>query len=281
MSQYEVYTSVIQRVLQDEECLPSLPSITLKIRQAIADDSATVRQLVSLIRTDPGLSALLMKSASSPLYKTASPVKTLDGVVALIGMDAVNNLVMLHSVRGMFVSKDPRLKLLFDRTWRRQIMKAGLSCFLAKKLRYQSVDEVLICSLLSEVGSLAVISAFNDLKEVPDAQDYITLCRNYSKLLGVTLLTKWNVDEELIEVIKHCGQWEETNTGRITGTDIINLSLYHTVLWMNSSAKLPNVETLALYPKLCPPDNEINDNHELVLVARHKDQVKQIVASLQ
>lgn len=278
--QFEVYTPVIKRVLADSEYLPSLPAITLEIRQAVSDQNTTSNKLASMIRHDPGLSALLVKYASNPLYRTVEPVKTLPDIISHLGFSTIGNLVMMHSFRSMFVMKQPLLKKLFNRTWKRQIMRAGLSFFLAKRLGYRPADEVIVASLLTEIGSLAVLSAFKDMAEIPNEKTYVALCRHYSKRLGATLLTKWNVDAALIDVVKQSGKWRESPKGPLALVDFINLSLYHTILWSNSKANLPGLEEIAAYKKIPSPDNAIQDGQGLLLVADHRDQVDQIVSSL-
>jgi len=76
-SHYDVYRRVIYRVLNDTESLPSLPSTTLKIRQAMGEQQTTAESLAKLITKDPALSALLLKSASSPIYKRPVAPNTL------------------------------------------------------------------------------------------------------------------------------------------------------------------------------------------------------------
>lgn len=52
---YNFYSIVISQVMRDQEQLPSLPSLTLKIRTAIADPNASGDSLAELISIDPSL----------------------------------------------------------------------------------------------------------------------------------------------------------------------------------------------------------------------------------
>lgn len=52
---YNIYSIVISQVMRDQEQLPSLPSLTLKIRTAIADPNASGDSLAELISIDPSL----------------------------------------------------------------------------------------------------------------------------------------------------------------------------------------------------------------------------------
>lgn len=280
-SRYKIYRSVIARVLKDQEHLPSLPAITMKIRQSVSDSNTTVEKLAQLIGSDPALSALLMKSVSSPLYRTLAPPNTLQSVISIMGFAAVNSIIMAHSVNSLFVFRKPALKKLYNMSRQRQVVKGSMSGFLAQKLGYRPADEALMVSLLSEVGTLALLSAFRDYPDVPDTQTYLRLCRDYSKSLGVILLTKWGVDAKLIDAVKLCGRWEIGSEGNLELLDIINLALYHTVKHTSPSAQLPPLEELAAYKKLFPPNNTIAENGQLTLVTENQQEVQAMILSLQ
>src|SRR5690554_7402073 len=122
--QYAVYRTVIKHVLSDSERLPSLPTITLRVRKALSEPNTDAQSLAQLIGKDPALSALLMKSASSPFYRRAVAPKTLTEVIALLGFANVNNMVMIHSMRNLFVLRSSVMKTLFRHSWQRLVIKA-------------------------------------------------------------------------------------------------------------------------------------------------------------
>ena len=278
-NQYEVYRSIIKKVLEDKEHLPSLPSLTMKVRQAIMSSNTTVETLAQLIGRDPALSALLMKSAASPLYRTVSQPNTLEGVISLMGMEAVGSVIMVHSVKSLFPMRKAALVKLFNLSWKRQITKASMSALIAKQLRYQPAEEALVASLLTEVGTLAVLSAFSSSDDIPDEETYFALCRDYSKSLGSILLIKWNVDKKLIDTVKNCGQWTKSTRGPMHLVDVINLALYHTVLRTQSNPDLPPWQQIAAYRKLSLSQNIIGENGELLLVSEHQDEIDEIARS--
>jgi hypothetical protein len=159
--------------------------LTLEIRRALARPEVSMAQLVSLISRDPALSALLMKYASSALLRTRLAPKTLQDVLRVLGMQQVDRVVMLHSVKSLFVLHSPGHTLLFMDAWQRLILKASICGFLARKVGQVAADHAALAGLLSEVGSLAVLSAFKDGDLVPTPARYHSLCQAYSQSLGV------------------------------------------------------------------------------------------------
>ena len=136
-------------------------------------------------------------------------------------------------------------------------------------------------SLLSEVGTLALLSAFSDHEETPDKQSYLRLCRDYGKSLGIILLTKWGVDENLIDSVRYCGIWDRMSEGPLSLLDIINLGLYHTAKITTPHASLPELNDLVAYNKLTPPHNLISQNGQLKLITENHEEIRAMIDSLQ
>lgn len=279
--QTSIYVSVVEQVLRSggDNALPGLPKLAVEIRRVLAQENTTAKTAAATIRNEPGLTALLFKLAASALYRTAVPAKSLEAVISRLGLSNVANIVLLHSIRNTFIAKSPDLKKLYGIVWKRQVTKAGLACFLAAHFHLK-VDELLIQSLMSEVGSLAVLMALKDHKEAPDPKGFINICREYSKPLGVILLTKWGLDRQIVEAIDKSGHWFESAPGPLNNQDVLNLSLYQTVLWTSDNPSLPPLESLALYSKLPENWRILDVNGGLEILAHHRKKINEIIDSL-
>jgi HD-like signal output (HDOD) protein len=279
-SSYAVFQSVISQTLQDKEQLPSLPALTLKIRQAVSNPNVDHQLLSDLIIKDPSLTAIILKCASSPLYKTQQLPNTLRDTIALLGLETVNNLIMAHSLNSMFIMKSPYLKKMFKRAWRRLLLKTGICRFLSQELRYRPVEHPMLASLLSEIGTLLLISALNDAHEPPDETVYLKLCRDYSKKLGGVILKKWNMDERFYDVITYSGNWSYSSETRLTLVDLVNLSLYHSIGFQRKGHTLPPITTLSAYKKLPIPANKLDKSGRLCLVSLNQEKIQAIITAL-
>ena len=118
-SDYAVYRQVVSQLLHDQEQLPSLPMLTLEIRRALAAPEVSMSHLLALIGKDPALSALLMKYASSPLQRTRVAPKTLQDVLRVLGLQQVDRVVMVHSIKSLFTLQSAAHKQLFVAAWQR------------------------------------------------------------------------------------------------------------------------------------------------------------------
>jgi HD-like signal output (HDOD) protein len=279
-SEYSIYRRVVSQLMQGEEQLPSLPAITLDIRRALGDPSISLSALVRLIGRDPALSALLMKHASSALYRHTRAPKTLHEVIALLGMTEVDRITMMHSIKSLFTLHSPGHKRLFVEAWERLIIKASTSAMLARQLGHVTAEHALLASLLSEVGTLAVLSAFRSESAIPSSELYYKLCREYSKSLGIIVLKKWSVHNEYIEVIRDSGNWQRSPGHSLQLLDLVNLALYHAIKQRTPGADLPPLQELAAYKKLLPPQDFIAENGELDLVVNHRADILAIAQAL-
>jgi HD-like signal output (HDOD) protein len=258
-SDYSVYRGVIGDLLSGKEQLPSLPSITFEIRKAMGQQDLSMIELSKLLAKDPALSAVLLKYASSPLVGSQTPPQNLLDVIRLLGMNQVERITMVHSIKSLFSVHSVKHKRLFLEAWRRLALKASVSTYIAKHMHFKNVlpDNVLMAALLSEVGTLAVLSAFRNSDDTPDIPSYIALCREYAKSLGVITLKQWQVDEQYLKVVQEIGNWTGESPGAPNLSDLINLGLYHSLKLSNAKTDLPPIQELTAYQKLEEPENSV------------------------
>ena len=98
--------------------------------------------------------------------------------------------------------------------------------------------------------------------------------------MAKVLLSKWGIEEHLIEAAETCGDWFDSAPGGMDAADIMNLALYHTVLWIEDHPDLPKLVTLALYSKLPADVQDIRGQDGLLFLAQHRAQVEEIIAAL-
>jgi len=279
VSEQNASLAVVKRVLDGSESLPGLPSLVLEIRRTIDRDDVTVKKVAELVRNDPGLTALLFKYAASPIYRTRTQPTTLDGVISKLGFRAVSNIVLIHSVRGTFFAKSPQLRALYAVAWRRVITRAGLACFLARFFNLHA-DDLLASGLLSDVGSLALLSALKTVPNLPEETAFVWLCRKYGKHISVLLLRQWGIDPEVVQLVGKIGAWHEAQAGAIDNQDALNLALYHSLLWVDQLTDLPALTTLALYDKLPEALSAIGADGGLAFLGDQRAQIEEIILSL-
>ena len=277
---YVVYKKIIEKVMLDPESLPSLPAMTLELRSACSNQNSTSKDISSICAADPAFSALLMASASSAHYVQAAPPKTLESAVTLLGRGKVDSLVMAYSVKSLFVFRSPDLKQLYQVLWQRMILKAGISAYIASRTSTLEAEEALLSALLTEVGTLATLSAFADIENKPKKADFFKLCREYAKIFGAVLLKKWQVSESFVECLKACGRWNYNAQTQLELIDVVNLGLYCAIKQLNPGNVLPPIEELPSFQKLPIEIKQIDHLGSLQLVSANPDAVSEFIGIL-
>lgn len=276
--EFRIYQDAIEKIQNNEDQLPSLPTITLEIRNATSNPNITLDQLTQLIAKDPSLTVIIMKHASSTLYRSAEKPKNLHEAINRLGMRSIENIVLSHSIKSLFVLRDHHLKSLYKQAWRRQTLKACMSIYLAKAVHYPRPEDALVASLLSEVGTLSLLVALQGLN-VPPETTYTILCRHYSKHLGAILLAKWGVSPVFIDVLRNTGQWSLQTSANLELVDVVNLSLFHCIHHLNPKNDLLPIQELAAFKKLKPQHTYLNSEKRLHLIDDHMDDIEQLVQS--
>lgn len=280
-SDYSVYRGVIGDLLSGKEQLPSLPAITFEIRKAIGQQNLSMIELSKLLTKDPALSAVLLKYASSPLVGSPTPPQNLLDVIRLLGMNQVERITMVYSIKSLFSVHSVRHRRLFMEAWRRLALKASMSTYIAKHMHFKNVlpDNVLMAALFSEVGTLAVLSAFRNSEDTPDVPAFIALCREYAKPLGVITLKQWQVDEQYLKVVQEIGNWKGESPGPANLSDLINLGLYHSLKLTYTKTDLPPIQELTAYQKLEEPENSVVAGG-LTFVMTNVQEIRMVAKSL-
>ncbi|UTA48954.1 HDOD domain-containing protein [Simiduia sp. 21SJ11W-1] len=278
--EFAIYSNVIQQVMKGEEQLPSLPAITLRIRKALANPLTSHNQLANLLMQDPSLAALIMKTANSAIYKTVAQAKTLNDAVRLLGREIIDQIVMSHSVKSLFVMKSAGLKRLFILSWQRQAVKTAICILLTQATQFKPTFQPVTGCFLSEIGTLAVLSAFNDKPMEPTQEDYIALCKSYSKSLGLILIKKWQLDEVYIDMIRNAGNWSMPQAPSISALEIINLALYHSLVIFSHADDLPPLRALPAFQNLPQKYQQLDDFGLLQLISKHEDAIAEYIDTL-
>lgn len=274
------YREVIAKIISGEEPVPALPAVTLEIRRALADLNTSALSLSKLVAQDEKLSDQLLRYASSVAVHSMMPPQTILDVVRILGMDQVGRITMVHTIKDIFTPQPAAHKRLFLSAWERVILKASTAAFLAKSLGHVIPDHALLGSLMTEIGTLAVLATFKPDQPLPSNEIFIKLCREFAKPLSELILAAWEIESEYTELVANTGNWKGRADKPFDLIDVVNLGLYHSLKARMVGRSLPALAELSAYRKLTHPKNFITDTNELEIVVIGRDVIKSIAESL-
>ncbi len=193
--------------------IATLPEITAKIISIVEDPRSTARDLHSLIKGDPALSARLLKVVNSAFYGLPGQVSTLDRAIVLLGLATVKNIAIAASISRLFTGTRISESFTARDLWRHSVAVAVLSRQIRRQCCTQQpdADEAFLGGLIHDLGLLVIRQAFpQQLAEVIDRCEQTggTFCAVEEEVLGANhqafgqaLATKWKFPNRLRAIV--------------------------------------------------------------------------------
>lgn len=95
-------TPFFAQLLSGEIQLPTMPRIIRELLQALRDDSASLPQVAAQVALDPVLTSRVLQIANSAHYASERPLASVRDAVAVMGLQALEGVLLLHGSVGAF-----------------------------------------------------------------------------------------------------------------------------------------------------------------------------------
>ena len=216
----------LKRRLNHCTALPSLPAVAVKIIEMANDPDADIGTVCQYISLDPVLSAKLLRTANTPLYKSRRVATNIRQAVSILGTHTVLVIALSFSLTHSLMENRPLSPgAAFDSTifWRRSIASALAARALGEKLELSYQDDLFLAGLIQEIGILAfwVIMPEEYGKVFASTSDHDVLLNTERETfgaghdeLGYALLKKWHIPDYIaLSCINSHSQPEPKNLG--------------------------------------------------------------------
>ena len=141
--------------------LPTIPRVVQRLITALRDPDVDFRQIGEALSQDPVLSAKVLRMANSSFFGAQRSMASIDNAVALIGVQALNRLVMACGVSSSFEAV-PGIDLRVF--WRDALVAATAANKLAPRLAADP-EEAYVCGLLHATGHLILCRSYPEIAE--------------------------------------------------------------------------------------------------------------------
>ncbi|MEO7241300.1 MAG: HDOD domain-containing protein [Variovorax sp.] len=139
--------------------LPTIPHIVQRLLVVLRDPDSDNREISETLLKDPILSAKVLRLANSALFGGRRSVATVHAAIAIVGMQAVNRLVMACGVSSAF-SEVPGVDLASF--WRDALRTAKAAQSLAPHCGADP-HEAYLCGLLHGTGHLILCQTYPEI----------------------------------------------------------------------------------------------------------------------
>ena len=136
----------------------TLPPVAGKVLSLLENANADVREITSVLETDPALTLKILQMANSPLYAIRSNVTSLQQAVLALGLNRVANIVLSVSIFSKFIllSRSKSAEHM-KRFWYHSSCTGMVSKNLAIKIKRNFKEVEFIGGLLHDIGKMAMI----------------------------------------------------------------------------------------------------------------------------
>ena len=193
--------------------LPSLPAAAVRLLTVCSDPEVDLGEVVRLIRTDPAMSAKLLKAANSSYFGFRSEITGVERAVPLLGAATVRSLALSFSLSDDSVADGP-LAEHYRAYWRQSVVQAAAAEVFGERLGPGAGGEMFLAGLLCDLGRLALLRAVPDeylaVLEGPHARDEPAASLPAAERdafgadhaeIGATLAGRWGLPDVLTRAI--------------------------------------------------------------------------------
>lgn len=142
--------------------LASFPDIAIKINNMVGDENYGANEIGAVIKTDPALTAAMLKLANSVTYNVGGTVTNIERAITVVGLREVRDLAFGISATGSF-DGIPNELISVEEFWKHSLYCATAAQYLAKALKIRSPDSIFTAGLLHDIGHLVMFSKAPDL----------------------------------------------------------------------------------------------------------------------
>lgn len=138
--------------------LPTLPSVAVELVKLSKDPGSEIRDIISLVKTDPAISAKILKVVNSAFFGLSSQVTSLDRAVGLLGTTYVTSIALSFYLSNSASDGGP-LAEHYACYWLQSVVQATAAEMLGKRLKVRTESELFLAGLMLDLGRLAMLKA--------------------------------------------------------------------------------------------------------------------------
>jgi HD-like signal output (HDOD) protein len=183
----------------------------MELTAVLSGPSADIKKAGKLIRTDPSLSAQVLRLCNSPMFGLRSRVISIEQATMLVGMERLRSIAMacsLVSYSGYGLPADQVTNF-----WEHSFLAGMLSEHLAKQTEYCEKEQAYIAGLLHDIGQIPqwMLAVEERAKQKNAADDdwidNISIERDHFGMdhceIGRSMALTWNFMPSFIDVLGH------------------------------------------------------------------------------
>ncbi len=123
-------------------------------------------QLSRLISTDPGSTALLLRTVNSAQFNLSHKIDSIQRAITYLGSKLVKDIVLSNIIKGDRKVGDREIEQLAQKFWLTSYIASSMTSLAAQQLRYETSSSIATQSLLFSIGDITLLTHIPELKKL-------------------------------------------------------------------------------------------------------------------
>jgi len=232
--------------------LPSFPDVALRIKHLLDDPNVTVKDVAGVLNNDPAITAKLLKTCNSPLYRTATEITSNRDAIVRLGFNTTRQLITIFALKEIFKSKNKVLQQKMGQLWAHSSEVASISYVLASKTPGMNPEQAMLAGLMQDIGAIPILNYIENYPEFMKLDYKIDAIINSLKSrIGAQILNHWGFSADLIEVAKNSNNWTfQSPHDKPSYVDITIVASIHSYIGKKSHPKYPPFDQIPSFKKI-------------------------------
>jgi len=251
--------------------LPTLPDISVKIRQAINDQKANSSRIAKVVQIDPAITGRLIHIANSPFYLGRKKIESCPEALTRMGLKAAQHFITSFALKSVFVAKSPYIRKRMQDLWAHSSYVAAISAVLAHKTSGFDPDRAMLAGLVHDIGIVPILTYADRHPEyVRDQGDIEQTVAELRAAVGVLVMRKWSFPEDFESVVIEAENWWREHKEAPDYVDLVILSQLHSFVGTLQIHKVPRMDETPAYGRLIPERSGSDMSRDILDLAKEE-----------
>lgn len=263
-----IFDDIRSKIAEKKLALASFGDSSSRILTSLAGN-AGIPELAETIQIDPGLSASIVRAAQRT-EGAGDTVQTIRGAISRLGVEATMQAVTAQLKSNTIICKNPIIEDRFRRYIRRSLIATRLACVISRDMPHLQQDEVVLNSLLADIGELAIITHANIHSDrINDAQELTHCVETLRTIVSQWILKEWSFPAAFVDSAVNSRDWYRNHQGEISMADIHTAALLviNTEMPESEQSSIPNANNLLLARRLQSAGIDLTSSQALMQAA--------------
>ncbi len=198
--------------------VPRIPDLVAQLLNALSDENISSAAVAAEVGRDLVLVAEVIREANSAYYRPAKPIETLDGAVAMLGLNGLRMLLARIAFRPLVrVKVQGVARAVAPNVWRHSERCAFAASVMAPGLS-AIVFEAYLAGLMQNVGLQVAFQVADRHCEgkVPGSGSFGIALFAASRRLSSVIAQHWDFPADVVEAIASAGEPDAPDASHLT-----------------------------------------------------------------